>query len=329
MMTRDRNQAGFALVSVLLAVGLMAGFVAAYGTHVVMGEHGNLASTPLLSSREACQSALSVAHQGLLSGADDPAAQLTVGHADVSITVSDVADDQQLVDIQATTGGGVGSRRRALVALQPSAAAAPAAATDLPSLDSATVSALLSDDDLPRLHVTSSTRLEDVDLEGLLIVHAGAELQLAGVVLQGCVISAAVLSVDGVEAFDADTAPRLVLDGDVRLDSHPALDGVAILMPDGIVDGGASDARIQVSGDVVAHDVDLQLQGALDGHVSAVNSTLADAASLDRIGADRRPEAWTSPLDLGGTRQAVELAFVTPSTSLEALAPIIGFWNEG
>lgn len=314
---------GYVLASVLIVVGIIAGFVAAYGTHVVLAGRAGLASKPLAAARETCQSGLVLARQGLLSGSAAPTFE------GATVDVDDLGDGRLLVEVSALDADGLGARRKAALGFAPSASSAPDSPQMLPTLDAATVSQLLSDPSLPKLHVTSSQYLHDVDLEGLVIVHEGAVLALSGVVLRGCVVSAGVLGSNGLDGFEEEAAPKLLVAGDVRIDAHPALDGLAILLPDGVVAAADENARVQIAGDVVAYQVSLPLSGAVDGRITGVELDLADPAQLDRLGDSRRPQDWAGCLELGGTQQPVSLAFVGDGVDLEGLSPIIDFWNGG
>jgi hypothetical protein len=194
-------------------------------------------------------------------------------------------------------------------------------------LDGASVSSLAADSSLPKQHFMTSTTLQGQELTGLLIVHPGVDLVLDDVLLTGAIVSSAVMDQSEMGAYDANTAPHIVLDGNVRIDPHSALPGVAVLMPDGAVSSSLGDARVQIFGDVVAHDVELTHAGTFAGNVSAVNAQVAPSSVLDRLGIDRKGLDWSGELQLGGVQEPVFLAAVPPVTSADALSGIVDFWS--
>ncbi len=204
----------------------------------------------------------------------------------------------------------------------------PSGPGSLPTLSASKVQAVLYDGTLPRYQITASQRIEHAEITGLLVISPGVELQLADVVLHGAVMSASVLDQAVYGNYDAATAPRLLVDGNLRIDPPSALPGLAILMPEGSVNSGAAGARIQIHGDVVAHSVSLLQKGALSGHVLGMQVTLANSTLLDRLGFDRKPPEWSPALNLGGASEAVFLATVPAAASPGSLTPITDYWKD-
>lgn len=322
---RNRNTHGFTLLAVLTAVALVAGFVAAYGRHVVVESRAGMASPSLLASRESCHSGLQYVRQALVAGGGLANTAVPAGESSADVAVEELLGGHFAVQVDSVNIDGLGARRTAEIALQPSAETAPAGPSSLPNLHPDTVYGLQSDPTLDVHHFTSSQILQGAEYSGLLVVHPGVTLQLDDVVIDGAIVSAAVMDQAELGSYNAAQAPRILVAGNVSIDAHSALPGISILMPDGAVASGGSDARIQVHGDVVAHDISLLLPGALNGNVSGVEVELA--AGLDRLGADRRDPAWSDSLQLGGKQEPVFMAIVPPSTSLEALSPIVNYWQ--
>jgi hypothetical protein len=320
--------AGYTLVAVLLAVAVMAGLVAAYGRHVIVAGRGGMASPQLLATREACHSGLAYARQALVAGTAAGTSSVPIGDAVATISVAETAGGHQLVTVESVGDDGLGARRTAELALQGVPVTSPSGPASLPTLSPATVTSLLGIGTLAITHYTSSARVEGADLSGLLVIHPGVELQLDDVVLHGAVISASVLEQEPLGAFDVELAPRLLVDGNLRIDPPEALPGLAILLPDGRVSSGAVDARVQIHGDVVAHDVSLLHEGSLEGHVMGIGVALADASVLDRLGIDRKPPEWSSALSLGGSSEPVFLATVPVSTTVGSLSAIVHYWQQ-
>lgn len=324
---RRTGATGFTLLAVLIAVAVMAGLVATYGRHVVVVGRSGMSSPQLLAAREAAHSGLAFARQAAVSGEALASGSIPVGDGEVALSVETTAGGNQRVSAESLAGDGLGARRVAEIGLQPTAATFPAGPASLPTLNEATLDALLADESLVWHAITTSQRIGGVELSGVLVIHPGVELLLDDVVLTGAVLSASVLDGDAPGDFDAGSAPRLVVDGNLRIDAGSGLPGLAILMPDGAVESGDADARIQIHGDVVAHDLSLLHAGVIDGHVLGVDVSLADAAMLDRMGADRKSPEWSSALQLGGAAEPVFLAMVPASLSLASLSPIINYWH--
>ena len=324
---RHARSAGFTLIAVLLAVGVMAGLVTAYGRHVIVSSRGGMASPQLLASREACHSGLVLARQALLSGDDAMPATIPAGDGLAGITLSETTSGHELLTIESMGEDGLGARRKAELAMQPVASTAPVGPSSLPTLSASTVGTLLSTPGLPLQHITASTTLTGVELSKLLVVHPGVVLTLNDVVLKGTILSASVLEQVEYGGFDATLAPRVLMTGNVRIDPPPELPGLAILMPEGKVNTSGADKRLQIHGDVIAHDISLLFPGAFEGHAVGVSVALADEAVLDRLGFDRKPPDWSPKLQLGLGSEPVFMALVPPSSDLGSLAPIMNYWQ--
>jgi hypothetical protein len=324
---RRPQSAGFTLIAVLLAVGVMAGLVTAYGRHVVVSGRGSMASPQLLASREACHSGLTLARQAILSGEEAVPATIPAGDGLAGISVVETESGHQQLSIESLGEDGLGARRTAQLGAQSVPASDPADPASLPTLSAPTVAGLLANPLLPKHHITESTTLQGVELSGLLVVHAGVQLNLSDVVLHGTLMSSSVLEQVSYGAYDLNYAPRVVLTGNVRIDPPDELPGLAVLMPDGRMTSAAVDARMQIHGDVIAHSVSLLHEGVLSGHVMGVEVSLADAELLDRVGFERKQPAWSPALNLGVSSEPLFLAIVPPSSDLGSLAPIMDYWQ--
>ncbi len=325
--TRGRRVTrGFTLIAVLVTVSLMASLVAVYSRHVVVEQRSNMSSPALLGSREACHSGLQCARQALVSGVDVFGDVPSAGGS-AHISVSSLIGGTQSIEVSAVDADGFGARRVAELALRPQAASQPSGPSSLPTLDPLTVDTLIASGALDLHHYSTSQRLSGVELSGLMIVHNGVDLELDDVVLHGAIVSADVISKADLGDFNALAAPRVLVDGNLRIDAHDEFPGVAILLPDGIVASGDSEARVQIHGDVIAHDLALLQAGALGGNVSAVNLQLADPDLLDRLGEDRKAPDWSGELALGATAEPATLAVIPPATALQDLLPIVTYWD--
>lgn len=321
--------AGYILLTVLIAVGVITGLVAAYGRHVIVQGRGGMASMPLLESREACFSGVRFARQSLVSGAAFGTQTIPAGMNSATYTVTPLPLGNTSLFVQSVGEDGLGARRLLEVGAKPTPDSVPVSPASLPTLDAVTVAGLVADSSLPVKHFTSSQTLQGVELSGLMVVHPDVDLVLDDVVLQGAFVSSKVLDQSEWGGYDSNIAPRLLIDGNLRIDPHASLPGVAVLMPDGAISSVGSTARVQIHGDVVAHDVQLSHSGVLAGNVSAVQSTLASPDQLDRLGLNREGIDWSSELQLGGVHEPVFLAAVPPATDSIPLGGIVDFWSAG
>ncbi len=320
-----RESSGYVLLSVLVAVGVITGLVAAYGRHVVVEGRSGMAAGPLLEAREACFSGVGFARQSVVTGAAAGTQTIPSGSCSATISVASLPLGNQALVVQSLGVDGLGARRTLEVGVTPSPDSAPSGPATLPTLGASTVAALLADSSVAKHQITRATVFQGVELDGLLVVHPGVQLTLDDVVLEGAVVSSTVMDGSPLGAYDADGAPTLRIDGNLRIDPHPSLPRVAVVLPDGAVASGPGDARVQIFGDVVAHDLALSHAGTLSGHVAAVQQSLS--GSLDRLGADRREDDWSQQLDMGGRVEPVFVAAVPPSTDVGALGGIIDYWS--
>lgn len=325
---KNSNSSGYVLLSVLVSVGVITGLVAAYGRHVIVEGRSGMASLPLLESREACHSGVRFARQALVSGTASSSQTVPSGSCSATYTVTSLPLGNQALSVQSVGNDGLGARRLLEVGVKPSPASVPVSPSTLPTLGASTVAALMADWSVPKTDYTQNTTLQGVELEGLLVVHPGVELVLDDVVLSGAIVSSTVMLQSELGAYDAGNAPSIVIDGNLRIDAHPSLPGVAVLLPDGAVFSGAGDARVQIHGDVAAHEVQLTHAGTLSGNVSAVCTQLASSSELDRMGMDRKGADWSGQLQLGSVQEPVFLAAVPPTTNTAALSGIINYWSQ-
>lgn len=326
--TQKDGPAGYVLLTVLIAVGLITALVATYGRHVVVQARSSMASPKLLQSRETCHSGVRFARQVLVSGSTLQSGAVPAGDGSALIAVGELPLGNQSVSVEAVDADGLGARRRFELSLLPTANSEPDGPWSLPTLDADTIQGLASDPTLQLHGIASDTTLSDIELSGLVVLMPGVTLTLQDVVLEGAIVSASVISQAPLATYDPAVAPRVVVDGDLRIDSHPSLPGLAMLLPDGSIASGPSDARVQIHGDIVAHDVTLMHPGVLGGNVSAVSMQLASEDVLDRMGIDRKGMPWAPDLELGGIQEPRFLATVPPSLGPGALDAITGFWTS-
>jgi len=309
---RPRGQDGLVLVCVLLAMALLtvicAGFarramhtappVFARAQPEVTGWMQAMASPPeQLGTETTAQS-----HELLtLSGREQ-------------VSLVPRGDGTDLLQLGAASDGL--PRRLARAQLQPSLDLQPG--EPLPTLPPALMQTLLGDTALQITRLSGTTLWQDADIHGLVVLSPGAVLYLDDVVIDGCLLSEAALRVG---APDPSTVPpQVVVDGDLRIEPGPALPGLAVLMPDGVLRTASADPAVQIGGDIVVSRLVLGGHGALLGNVAALHPVEC-SARIARPGEARAPRAWSPVLDLGDVRRAVSVVFVPPDAPPEVTAP--------
>lgn len=180
--------------------------------------------------------------------------------------------------------------------------------------------------DLPRLSAQARQRLFSVppsrrrvvsgslvlsgDVDGVVVLEAGAELVLQDVVLRGAVVSTAAL--DGVAVPDPAEAPLLVVDGSLRIQPGPELPGVALLLPTSRVTSRGPPMSVQIHGDIVVRDLELVGVGSLFGHLATVGQPLL-SPEISQLAIGRHEVPWASALDVdGGETRFVAFAVERP-----------------
>jgi hypothetical protein len=327
---RTRNApatAGFALIGVLIIVGLVATLSATYAHHVIAGAKSNLASPSQMQAQETCRSSLELARQAMLTGATVQSSVVDSKGATTTLSVTQTAADTRSISVLTSHPDGSGASTQVSAVMVPDPSDTPSGPDALPHLSGATISALLADSSVPRLHYTADTVVSGADLAGLLVVHDGVTLTLSDVVLAGAIVSEAAVTGGAIGAFDILSAPELVIAGNLRIDGLDALPSVAILMPDGALSTTSFDGTVQLVGDVIAHSVSLNMGGTLSGHVQAVMSSSL-SSELDLIGSERKPLAWSTDLEFGDVWDASSLAVLPATSSIASLSAITDYWSN-
>jgi hypothetical protein len=116
---------------------------------------------------------------------------------------------------------------------------------------------------VPVTRLSGRTLLQDTELDGLVILEKNSVLYLDGVVLRGAIVSGP-LSGD-------ENAPRIVVDGALRIASSGVLSSTAIYLPGGEIRTAAGILpALQIEGDLIARALSLEGRGAIHGQVAAV-----------------------------------------------------------
>ncbi len=315
------------MVAVLVISGLVATLAATYAHHQIAGQRTSLASPSLIEGREAANSGAEYARQALLTGQAVQGSYVSEGGSTTTLTVSEPSVSQRDILVQSTMPNGEGAVKLIQATFTPDPTSTPSGPDDLPYLPKATIDSLLADSSVPKTWYAADTILSDVDLEGLHVVEAGVELRLSNVVLEGAIVSASSLDDSAFGIFESASAPTLLIDGNLRIDSADYLPGVVILMPDGIVGTGWNSGTVQMHGDIVAHSVTIDSTGSVNGHIQSVTVPQLDT-DLDQVWADRKPQAWTSGLAYGNTWDPSSVAVQPSYVSVGQLGSIINYWSN-
>jgi hypothetical protein len=127
--------------------------------------------------------------------------------------------------------------------------------------------------DVPVVHLTGRVLVQDTELQGLIVIGTGAEVFFDNVVLEGCLVSEAVFQRPGTVVFSEVAAPRVTIDGNLRIEPMGALPGVAVVLPDGrITTSPGITPGLQIGGDILAHDVSLDGAGAVRGVIASMGA---------------------------------------------------------
>jgi hypothetical protein len=317
-----RTCRGFALLAVLMLVGLIGLLGATYTRHTTIVSKSSSVALSALRARSAVDSGVQYARQCLRTGRGAASASLATGSADAVLQIADLGGDRSRVEVRSLDSSGIGATLLLEASRVPRVLAGEP--DDLPRLRATTVLDLMADASVPKTWIGSSTTLTDTDVAGLLIVQDGATLTLDGVVVHGAIVSAGTMTSALYGAYDAASAPRLVVAGDVRLTPAAWLPGISLVMPDGDVQGALADSRVQWDGAVVAHALALSGSGALHDHVASVVPP-ALAAGVERPFAARGPRPWAAGLDLGEAFDTASLAILPRAHAAADLPAITGY----
>jgi hypothetical protein len=201
----------------------------------------------------------------------------------------------------------------------------PESPDDLPRLTPETANSILSSKALPIVRIRHDARLHGETLHGLVVVAPDVELRLRDVVIRGAIVSEAALAEGHLPAYDEQRAPRVRVEGVLRIEEDPALPGVSLVMPDGVVEAVGDGANLQIEGDVVAHGVRLHGRGSLFGQLASV-APAELSPGVERVGSGRSPRPWSGALDMRGSHAAQYLTYLpVGSTSWDDVQPMLDF----
>jgi hypothetical protein len=320
---RRRPEAGVAIISVLLFVGVIGLMSATYLRQVILDWGNSPVSRPILDATESAHTGMQWGRQVVRSGWGTTSTTVGSGSSAASVQVSSLADDRYAVVASAVDSDGLGATLRVEV----DGLAEPLAdhPDTLPRLSTDALARLMSDPTVPKTWISGTQTLSGVDLYGLVIVETYATLMLDDVTLEGAIISQDAYGNVPLGDFEPISAPAVVLSGPVRVEPASFLPGVTVVMPDGVLRDWSSPVQAQFGGDVVAHSVLLGSTGGsiLGNLASVVDPTLG--THLVRPRATRTPREWSDDLDMNGTTTVRWQAFVPRVTGTSDVAAITGY----
>lgn len=319
----QRSQSGFALLAVMMLVGLIGMISATYLRNVILESQSSPASKPIVDAGEAVHSGLQWGRQALRSGVNVTSTTVDNGQTTASVLITQLGNDRASILSRSVNADGLGAT------MMTEASRIKQVNTDnpdtLPQIDEATLTALVADPTVPKLYYGGMQRIEDVDLYGLVIIQNYATIYFDNVTIEGAIVSEDALQSGSLGNYDPTSAPTVILDGNLRVDSASFLPGVAMLLPDGIIRDWISPASVQLDGDVIAHTIMLNnVSGALHGNIASV-APLELSTNVEQPGANRTPLEWSDSLDMGGTWEIESLAFVPRVSTISELDAITGF----
>lgn len=320
-----RPEAGFAVVAVLLLVGLIATFSATYMRHTLMQGSTNPTTRSATQSREAVMSGLQFAQQAMLVGKEITSTTIAVDGKAATLTLADLGDNRARCDVTSVNSYGLGSSLVAEVARVPSGLPQYNHPDQLPRIPQEKVDEIMNDSTIPKHWYGGSQHIRDTELQGVVIVENAAGLWLDNVVIEGVIVSEDALVDDPFGDFSWSDVPCAITEGNLTIHPGSFLPGVSVVMPDGVFTTmGGNDYSIQIEGDAIAHTLEFNRPGSLRGNVAHV-ATLVTHSSLERPGHGRGFTPWAEGLDMRGVWDNEFLAFVPRYTSVSELDKITGF----
>ncbi|HZL98729.1 MAG TPA: hypothetical protein VFD43_00625, partial [Planctomycetota bacterium] len=219
-MTRH-GPSGFAVVAVLILVGLIAMLGSAYARHVSLANRSSPAGLQSLRSGGAVASGLQYARQSLRTRGATASATLVEGSAAASIGIEDLGGDRGRLELRSVDSRGIGATL--LFEIERAPMTLGGGPDDLPRLRHDALVSLLADAAVPKTWISGLATILDADLEGLVILEDGASLTVSGVCLRGCIVSERTLTDSAYGPYDVITAPALLIAGDLRITPSLAL----------------------------------------------------------------------------------------------------------
>jgi len=329
-----KHPAGYALLVVLFFVGLIGMLSATYLRHVMSESRNSAASVSSQDAAHAVDAALAWGQQAALTGSNLSNASLGNGRSTAFVQTADLGNGHRKLLASAVDGEGLGSTVLAEGVLMPVAQAG--SDDDLPQIDPDIADEIVphntnnshcgnhGSSSVTTTYYSGTQRIANTDLTGLVVIRNSARITFDNVTVAGAIVSEDSLGDAGLGAFNANTAPTVIVDGGLRVSGASFLPGVAVMLPDGVLKCSTNPCSIQLVGDVVAHTITLTGRGCITGNLASVQ-TASLATGIERPGAGRSPRAWSTALQLGNANSFRYLAFIPRLSTVGSLKAITGF----
>ncbi len=294
-MSRQR-QSGFALLMVLMLVGLCSVMGVTYLRHVALTHEDSALARQSTDASDAVDSAVNWGRQVLRVSPGVSSATVGNGGRSASVQVADLDDGHGSILARAVDSSGIGSTSLLEVARR--ATPDTTGPATLPTIPPATLTSLLLDGSIPKTYLGGTQTISDTDYTGILVLEDGADITFDNVTLLGLLTTDRVVHGSPFDEFDPDEAPTARVAGNFRIDSGSFLSGVAVMLADGRFLSTGTAASLQITGDVLAHTLDFSGIGAIHGNLASVTPFSLDA-QIDQPEAGRLPAAWSDQLEMG------------------------------
>ncbi len=319
---RPRAQAGFAIVAILLVVGVMTAIALTYIRHITVRDQQSIVGKSATEAREAAHSGVQYAQQMLSVGKSELTKTLANGDGLATVQISDLSENHGRIQVQALDDYGMGSTVLAEVARVP--VPQTTHPDNLPRISAGKVTELLEDPTIPKYYYSGMTWIRDQDIYGIVVVRNTSAVLFDNVTIHGCVVSEKVLTEDPFGDFDMSTVPCALPDGNLRITPADFLPGVAVVMPDGVFTEYHEPSSVQIEGDIVAYKLSLDTIGAIRGNIATVEP-LDLSGQIERPGANRGYQRWGKGLDMHGVWSTEYMAFVPRHDTVGSLPEITNF----
>jgi len=329
------SEGGFAILAVMVMVGVFAMVATTFSRHVIIHERSSTVSEAAFEANEIIDSQIdfvlqsqntgeAVDHEKLVAAVASGSVGVggTAVKHDLEFDYDSVGSDRMSLQTKVLSTHGTGATRLIEAGRAPRGIGSDP--DSLPQVDSEVLSDLLTGLSIPRFTVANDTIIEDAELNGLVIVKSGAELTLRDVILEGSIISHNAIKGYDIGSFHDATAPKVIIDGSVRIRSGDFLEDVAVLMPDGVFETADSDSRLIINGDVVAHRVVLEGEGATNGNIASADDAVIGSGMM-QVGSGRGSDTWSDALDTQDSYETTFFAIVPRKVDLQALGNITAY----
>lgn len=301
-----RGEQGWVLLATIVLSAIAASISVAWARHAVLAKGSLEMSHGASETEEAARSGLQRARQQMRAGATKTAQEVvqTVDGDMVTVNRTEYGNEQRELRFQAARPGGDISEQAALRA-HVSVIPTSGSGDEVTQLECETGDAVLAAGSLTVIN--SSVTYQDVELAGLFLLDAGADLTLDNVILRGTILTRAGLC-DTNSPITGPARPQVNVYGTLRLLAGTELPDTAFMGPDAVVTVDAA-ARVDIQGMVVVDEIDLPARGVLNGLLVSKSSENV-GASIRRPGHGRGAQSFPSFV-VPGAERVTKMAFPT------------------